>query len=52
MSTRDSGFFVDDSPAPEPQADLIHKLAPWHRVRLCAAFLALMVVYLTWLLES
>ena len=52
MSTRDKTFFVEQSPLQEGQVTPKPLLRAWHRVALCIAYLAVMVVYGKWLLES
>jgi len=51
MSTRDTDFFLEGSPLLEGEGAQERLLKPWHRVVLCVAFLALMVVYANWLLD-
>ena len=52
MRTRDSEFLRDGVPLDDRETDPMRPLEPWHRVAICVAFLALMVVYLGWLTES
>jgi hypothetical protein len=52
MALQDTSFFVEDAPLEAPETGPLRRLAAWQRVALCLAFLALMVVYLGWLLEG
>jgi hypothetical protein len=51
MSTRDTDFFLEELPFRQGEAAQEPLLEPWHRMVLCVAYLAMMVVYVKWLLE-
>ena len=53
MRTQDSSFFLDGAlPDDDREVDPLRQLKPWHRIAICVAFCALMVVYLGWLTQG